>query len=173
MVQPLSAAPEWALSVRQPLAWAILHAGKDVENRSRHAVDKGIMSAGKRLCIHASGGMTRDEYEAAKAFMFKISVKCPPPASLIRGAIIGEVDVVAIVKEHNGSPWWMGPRGLLLANPLAYAAPIPVRGALGYFKWLPDPEGGIAPVARWMAQYGLTPGLFPARGPTQRQDSFL
>ncbi|WP_409188395.1 hypothetical protein [Bradyrhizobium sp. RDM4] len=35
---PHDALPEFALSVRQPWAWAIIHGGKDVENRSAPAV---------------------------------------------------------------------------------------------------------------------------------------
>lgn len=45
-----------ALSIRQPWAWLILWAGKDIENRSRRFHFRG------RFLIHASAGMTRNEY---------------------------------------------------------------------------------------------------------------
>ena len=35
--------PTQAFSVRQPWAWAILHAGKDVENRSAAALHAGLL----------------------------------------------------------------------------------------------------------------------------------
>ena len=57
-----------ALSVRQPWAWALIHGGKDVENRTEMAVRNGGMRAqvGKRIAVHASKGMTREEYESAR-----------------------------------------------------------------------------------------------------------
>lgn len=39
-----------ALTVKQPWAWAIIHGGKDVENRSRKTNYRG------KLCIHAGLG---------------------------------------------------------------------------------------------------------------------
>lgn len=124
--------PISALSVRQPWAWAIIHAGKDIENRGYVAIWKGNMKP-KRIAIHASKGMTRDEYEFSAMFMEKLGVICPPAIELKRGGIIGSVDVTAIVNKSS-SGWWMGPKGLVLAN----ATPcdfIPCGGQLGYFKW--------------------------------------
>ena len=57
--------PPLALSVRQPWAWAIIHAGKDVENRSWQAVNHGLRRRG-RIAIHAAKGLTRDEYDDAR-----------------------------------------------------------------------------------------------------------
>ena len=48
-----------ALSIRQPWAWLILNAGKDIENRSWYTSVRG------RVLIHASKGMTLAEYEDA------------------------------------------------------------------------------------------------------------
>ena len=138
--------PRLALSVRQPWAWAIICAGKDIENRSWHAVNHGLRQRG-RICIHAAKGMTRDEYEGAADFMARIGVTCPAPADLTRSAIIGSVEVVDVVSESN-SPWFCGPRGLVLRNPEA-CPPIRCIGALGYFEWK---HADIAPppLARWM-----------------------
>lgn len=124
--------PRTALSVRQPWAWAIIHAGKDIENRTALAVSKGGMQTG-RVAIHTGKGMTREEYAEAAAFMAKCGVKCPAPAELQRGGIIGSVEVVAIVR-HDASKWFFGPRGLVLRDPRPcefIAAP----GALGFFAW--------------------------------------
>ncbi len=60
--------PELALSVRQPWAWAIIYASKDIENRSWQAVNHGLRQRG-RIAIHASKGMTREEYEDASEFI--------------------------------------------------------------------------------------------------------
>ena len=53
--------PPIALSVWQPWAWAIIHGGKDIENRSEGAVRSGGMVPG-RICIHAATGLKEEEY---------------------------------------------------------------------------------------------------------------
>lgn len=60
--------PAYAISVRQPWAWAIVHAGKPGENRAKRAITLGGMDQHCQLAIHASTGMTRDEYDGARAF---------------------------------------------------------------------------------------------------------
>jgi hypothetical protein len=138
--------PEIALSVQQPWAWAITEGGKDVENRSRFAITKGDMKP-RRIAIHASLGMTRDDYEDACRFMASIGVVCPLPGQLVRGAIVGMATVTAIVSEHP-SPWSFGPRGLVLAEQCAIE-PIPAAGALGFFRWRPS-GGALAEPKPWM-----------------------
>lgn len=141
--------PELALSVRQPWAWAIIHAGKDIENRSWRQPNPGLRFRGP-VCIHASTGMGRDEFEDAidsVEFMAGPSVRFLPQArELVRGAIIGVVDVVDIVRQSS-SPWWCGPVGLVLANARA-VEPIPCKGQLGFFKW--TRSGSVAEPAKWM-----------------------
>lgn len=154
--------PATALSVRQPWAWAIVHAGKDIENRSAAAVRHGMKPG--RIAIHASRGMTRDEYERAAAFMESIDVVCPRPDALVRGAIIGAVTVTEIVREH-ASPWFFGPRGLVLSG-AAPCEPFPAAGMLGYFQWHCD--GEIATTPPWMTTWpegGRSPKLVPAAQP--------
>ena len=43
-----------AISIRQPWAWAVVHAGKDVENRSATAPRQFKSAVGQRVLIHAS-----------------------------------------------------------------------------------------------------------------------
>jgi len=136
--------PHLALSVRQPWAWAIIFAGKDIENRSAAAVRHGMRRG--PLAIHASKGMSQYEYESTARFMASIGVTCPPANELIRGGIIGQCEVVDIVTEHD-SPWFFGPSGLVLAN-ASSCEPIPASGALGYFKW--SRGGELETPKRWM-----------------------
>ena len=138
--------PEIALSVQQPWAWAITEGGKDIENRSRFAVTKGDMTP-RRIAIHASLGMTRADYEDAGEFMAILGLVCPLPDRLIRGAIVGIATVTAIVSEHK-SPWFFGPRGLVLADQCAID-PIPSAGALGFFRWSPSSKQ-LAEPKPWM-----------------------
>lgn len=155
--------PEIALSVQQPWAWAITEGGKDIENRSRFAVSKGDMKP-RRIAIHASLGMTRDDYEDANRFMASVGVVCPLPDKLVRGAIVGIATVTAIVSEHS-SPWFFGPRGLVLSDQVSIT-PIPAVGALGYFRWRPSGKPLEKP-KKWMVMKPegvvmVTPPIDPA-----------
>ena len=141
--------PAMALSVRQPWAWALVHGGKDVENRTEMAIRNGRMRAqiGKRIAIHAGKGMTREEYESAADFMISLAVGCPDPADLLRGGIIGTAFLASVVSEHT-SKWFFGPRGLCLIRP----EPVPFIGAsgeLGMFSWGPSFAQPEQP-AKWM-----------------------
>lgn len=141
--------PILALSVRQPWAWAIIYGGKDVENRSQAAVSKGGMKP-RSICIHASKGMTQQEYQSAASMMADIGVKCPPPDELVRGGVIGTVDVVSI-DNASDSPWFFKRpknRALTLANPSPIHFPIPCQGALGFFNW--DAGGRLEAPKPWM-----------------------
>lgn len=144
----MTAPPSRALSVRQPWAWAIIHAGKDIENRSEGAVRSMPSNLGW-IAIHASKGMTQREYEDARSFMASIGVTCPPPAELVRGAIIGSVDVRAVASAST-SPWFFGPCGLVMTDARP-CEPVPASGALGVFEWFPERAGGtVEPAKRWM-----------------------
>lgn len=138
--------PRLALSVRQPWAWAIIHAGKDIENRSWQAANR--LGFRGRIAVHAAKGMTRAEYDNASEFMRSIGVICPEPADLLRGGMIGSVEIVDIVRESN-SPWFMGPRGIVLQGAEVWSF-LPAIGALGFFEWCQDPDGQVAPPAKWM-----------------------
>ena len=52
------------------------------------------------------------------------------------GHIVGKVDIVDCVTESE-SPWFFGRHGFVLANPVAFARPVPCKGALGFFT-VPD-----------------------------------
>ena len=140
-----------ALSVRQPWAWAIIHAGKDCENRGPLMIRHLPKPVARQIAIHAAKGMTREEYESARDFMASIGVVCPAAIELRRGGIIGSVDVtrVSMPSQPPQSRWYFGPRALMLAN----AAPcdfIPAVGALGYFAWARADASIVPPAARWM-----------------------
>lgn len=122
--------PIIALSVRQPWAWLIVHGWKNIENRSRRTNHRGP------LLIHASLGMTRDEYTACLFFMEGFcdpvkDIKLPPFEELARGGIVGVATVLDCVRAHP-SEWFCGEFGYVLAD----ARPLPFhayKGALGFF----------------------------------------
>lgn len=152
--------PELALSVRQPWAWAIVHAGKNIENRSwnRRMVSAhgALLDFRGPVCIHAGKGMTQDEYHDDGDFIQRTACqKLPPPHELLRGGIIGTVTIVDVVRKSH-SPWFFGTVGLVLADarPVDF---IPCAGQLGYFKWTATPEGAADPPKRWMLPPGARP----------------
>jgi hypothetical protein len=102
--------PAFALSIRQPWAWAILHAGKDVENRNWPTRFRGP------VCVHAALGMTMAEYDGFIRTVHQVSLTRPfPPGEMVphmkqlpRGAIVGTAEIIGCVLE-SASPWFFGP----------------------------------------------------------------
>lgn len=123
--------PVKALSIRQPWCWAILNAGKRVENRPRRFHYRGP------ICLHASkGGGAIEVMQACQDIMAITASRADPPKLndiIERGGIIGTAEIVDCV-ERSDSPWFFGPYGLVLENvqPVEF---IPVKGALGLFDW--------------------------------------
>lgn len=121
-----------ALSIRQPWAWLILHAGKDIENRNWRTDYRG------KVFIHAGKGMTRQEYAGAFDLLDEIELTgklaIPTFEQLDRGGIVGEVEIVDCVSDSQ-SPWFAGRYGFVLKH--AKALPFkPCKGELGFF----DPQ---------------------------------
>ncbi len=120
-----------ALTIRQPWAWAIIHAGKDIENRSWRTHHRGA------LAVHAAKGLTRREYEEFAQFYNRLRKNrsrlptLPPMEELPRGAIIGKVHLADCV-EQSRSPWFFGDFGFVLERPKAIKAR-PWTGKLGFF----------------------------------------
>ncbi len=145
--------PAVALSVRQPWAWAIIHGGKDIENRCWTRVPRSWREKRGRVAIHAARGMTRREYEDARRFMERLglhSVTLPPAHDLQRGGIIGSVEIRCLVTmDEHESPWFTGPLGLVLRNPRPCEF-VPAMGRLGYFAWERAPADSVPKTARWM-----------------------
>lgn len=150
--------PRLALSVRQPSAWAIIAGHKPIENRTMGAIRAGDMIPG-RICIHAAVGLKEEEFRYLFWRLGKHRVTCPPPLELPRGAIIGTVEVTAIITQSD-SEWFGGKAGLTLTNPKP-VNPVPASGALGYFEWTPG--GALAPPARRMSRWGTRDATTKAR----------
>lgn len=132
--------PTKALSIRQPWAWAIVSEGKDVENRDWSTKYRGP------VCIHASKGMSKAEYDDCLDFIDHIKPLDPvgrlsrrarfvngQAGEQARGGIVGVADLVDCV-EDSDSPWFMGRYGFVLKNVRAVKF-IPVKGMLGFFEW--------------------------------------
>ena len=115
---------------------------KNIENRSWKL--PAWFKVPQRIYVHS--GKREDDSEATFKFLFEKGLATPIVAlclfssKLGRGAIIGEVDIIDCV-EKSDSPWFVGPYGFVLANPVSYEKPIPCRGKLGFFE--PEEQGGL------------------------------
>ncbi len=135
------------LTVRQPWAWAIIHGGKDVENRVRniagdyrgpvaiHVAQADAETAPEALWVDHAQWYDLAKFPLRKPNEFD-------PSFFDRGHIIGVVDLVDVHNLHRGpeeerhlprcSAWadqdaWH----MVFANPRPLDEPISYRGALG------------------------------------------
>ncbi len=132
MIAKIAAPTIKALSIRQPWAWLIVHGHKDIENRCWRTHKRG------KILVHASAGLTRQEYARAADFAADLGVVVPGFSELDRGGIVGSVKIVDCVEE-DPSPWYFGYYGFLLKD--AEVLPfVPCKGKLGFF----NVEGGVA-----------------------------
>lgn len=160
------------LTVRQPWAWAIIHGGKDVENRVRNIAGdyRGA------IAIHAA---KVDDPEAwrrlVKTNLAAWGRAMESPRSLVGGAILGVVNLTAVhecrpsqTRSFSGLPvcfdsetpigevcsTWaeVGTYHLELENPRPLSEPIPYKGALGLRRLDDDTS------ARILAQIGAPDG---------------
>jgi hypothetical protein len=136
-----------ALSIRQPWAWLIVRPDlteeddravayasgelKDIENRTWPTKFRG------RVLIHASKGMTKQEYEDAEDPLWASrgpTIELPPFGELQRGGIVGVATIDACVPSIERQSRWhiegcFGFR-LIHVKPLPF---LECKGALGFF----------------------------------------
>lgn len=124
-----------ALSIRQPWAYAILHCGKDIENRDWATSYRG------RVWLHASKSAhkaERDDWELLREQGFML----PPFKAMERGGIVGLAEIVDCVQDSE-SQWFNGPYGFVLRNPII--TPMhPCKGMLGFFNVPADVQAALA-----------------------------
>jgi len=125
-----------ALSIRQPFAWAIIYADKNIENRSWRYPPKYrgplLIHAGKQWYDRQFDECDRRVLQ--RDIFASGSLPVVPP-DMPRGGIVGIVDLVDWCNVSS-SPWFRGPLGLILTNP----RPLPFTpciGALGLFTAKP------------------------------------
>ncbi len=126
--------PVQALSLTQPWGWIILHGGKRLENRTWRKTYPE-----RPIFLHASAGMKRKDYEAARAFAAEAApaLVLPPIGELQRGGIIGQARIAGCVwndaQKGPPDPWAMrGQYGYRLVDvrPLPFVS---CSGMLGFW----------------------------------------
>ena len=117
-----------ALSLTQPMAWAIFH-GKDVENRKWATKLRG------RVYIHASKGFNKEHYQWIMENDNRlVTGGLPFIYEFVHGAIIGEVDIVDCVQHHSSQWAFEGQYQFVLENAVEYEKPLPCKGMLNFFE---------------------------------------
>jgi hypothetical protein len=133
-----------ALSVRQPWAWLIVNDYKDIENRKWSTRYVGP------LLIHASKGMTDDEYDDVADWLADEPrlqhIKLPERKLIERGGLVGIAHCNGSV-DQCASPWFFGPYGFVLSQARAFPL-VPFKGQLGFFDVPADLITSSAPDAR-------------------------
>ena len=113
------------ISVRQPWAWLLVAGHKDIENRTWRTSYRGP------LLIHASLGADPENFMPKQREWLEFA-GIAIPEDLPRGAIVGAVTLAGVVEAHGTtSPWFEGPYGFLVTDPVEFAEPIQWRGRLG------------------------------------------
>lgn len=117
------------LSIQQPWAWAILYAGKRIENRTWYTNFRG------RIWIHAGMRVDRASIEDLADEIRSVPEPRPPA---YRGAIVGRASIVDCVRVHSVAHdqrcWANGPWCFVLDDVEPLATPIPLKGRLGLFE---------------------------------------
>lgn len=122
-----------ALTVKQPWAWALIHGGKDVENRSKPTKYRG------QLYIHAGLSWSKEGFDYMRENGLHIV-----PEGLESGMVIGTVDVISChhssdceavaLMSNSCSQWAMADHyHWVLDNPQPIA-PFPAKGMLGIWN---------------------------------------
>lgn len=106
---------------------------KNIENRIWPLPDH---MKGQRIYVHTGVRMDNSALEKLLGMGFQVIIVLAffslNTNRVPRGAIIGEVDLIDCITESN-NPWFEGPYGFVLANPLHYKQPIPYKGRQGFF----------------------------------------
>lgn len=124
-----------ALTVKQPWAWAIIHGGKDIENRSQRTNYRGA------LYIHAGKGEDSEAY----GFPALAAVIPTDRQVLRRGEVLGMVVLIGCHHSNvcgNACSEWAenGYWHWEIAEPRAIPIPYPASGKLGLWNLELQPD---------------------------------
>lgn len=115
-----------ALSIKQPWAWAILHCGKDIENRKWNTKFRGEFYIHAGLSYDDSGEVWIAEHFPDRYDRLFKKENC------LMGGIIGKATLIDVVKiSYSG--WFFGPYGFALNN-IKEVKFIPYKGMLNFFE---------------------------------------
>jgi hypothetical protein len=119
-----------AITIKQPWASLICEGIKDIENRSWKTKFRG------RILVHAAQSEYNFKNQMTSEYQreFIKGIKKP----YIKGSIIGSVEIIDCIKsKDNPNKAWgnMYCYHWVLANPIEFPQPIPVKGKLSFWDY--------------------------------------
>ena len=131
-----------AITIKQPWASLIVHGIKDIENRSWSTKFRG------RVLIHATAkGEKRSwgslsDIQSSKLLQSGSSLNKTSFSNLPTGSIIGSIEIVDCIMNHPSVWADKGVYNWVLANPILFPEPIPVKGKLSFWEYdrIQEPE---------------------------------
>ena len=142
-----------ALSLSQPWCWAVMHAGKHIENRSWAPP---IEMIGQQIVIHAAKSWDdKKEYryldewprtpvgylmrlDAWDPFHFPARREMYPASAIVGIATIDRVVTKPDTLPEDQKHWFFGPYGWVLTNVINIPRPVACPGKQGLWT-VPDP----------------------------------
>mgnify|MGYP000390794462 FL=1 len=119
--------PSLALTLIQPWGTLIIAGHKPIENRT-WAPDSRLRP-GDRLWIHGGKSWDEDAVDLARCILRP----APDLSDAPRGFLLGHVRYEGVC-HASPSPWFFGPVGWRLSDPVSLAVPVPCRGAQGLWR---------------------------------------
>lgn len=129
----------YALTVKQPWAWAIMRGLKGVENRTWEPAPAAV---GQLVALHAGKAFDKAGYADFGEILRQTGASLPEMDVYQYGAVIAVARLKAVVKQ-SPSPWFFGPFGWVLSDVVALPVPVPCRGALGLWQLPPAAESAV------------------------------
>lgn len=149
-----------ALTLYQPMAWAIEQGHKRVENRVWPLPTRFL---GERFAVHA--GMRYDE-PLAIMIRERFGLKVPGRHEITLGAVVAVATFARCITDDQDcddivEAWFSGPFGFVLTDIHRLPTPVPCRGFQGLWTVPPDVEAQI--VSQIDAPISTTPSPPVAR----------
>lgn len=119
-----------ALTIKQPWLYCITHLDKRVENRTWAPYSQSI---GVRIALHSSARIDKNDLSTASI----LAGQHLRQEDMALGSIVATAVIIRVVTQHTNK-WFFGPYGWILDDVKVLDAPIPCRGALGF--WAVPPE---------------------------------
>lgn len=140
-----------ALTLWQPWAWAVAHAGKNVENRTWSPPKAAI---GQRIAIHAGKAIDFNIVNQMQSGRWSkaspVCIDCPDPDDMVRGAIIATAVIDRVMTPgvlDRLRVLWGTPSqyGWVLRDVITLDEPIPCKGMQGLWTVPADIEARLRP----------------------------
>lgn len=142
-----------AITIKQPFASLIAEGMKDIENRTWPTKYRG------RVLIHAAKSADYDGLPSPYAALFLLGrfhniltieqKESIIQLSKIRSSIVGSVEIVDCIQNHESIWAENGLWNWVLANPIKFLEPIPAKGKLSFWDYpniLSEPEEKDGPL---------------------------